>query len=120
MKIGIYDLLKTSSPGKHIGELNFPRYPNNERLCIVRVMRHYLERTKDLRKTVTTLFIVTQKPHRGVSRDTIGRWMKSVMCGEGIDISIFKPHSTMTASFARKLPMATVRKTVGWKSDSVF
>lgn len=43
VKIGIGDLLKTSSPGKHIGELNIPRNPNDERLCIVRVMRHYLE-----------------------------------------------------------------------------
>lgn len=94
MKIGIGDLLRTSSPGKHIGELNFPRYPNDERLCIVRVMRHYLERTKDPKKTVTTLFNATQKPQRWVLRDTIGRWVKSVMCAAGIGISIFEPHST--------------------------
>lgn len=46
------------------------------------------------------------------------------MCAAGIDINIFKPHSTRAASssaaFARRLPMATILKTVGWKSDSVF
>lgn len=63
MKIRIGDLLKTSSPGKHIGELNIPRYPNDERLCIVRVMRHYLERSEK-----NFIYRDAETPQRGVAR----------------------------------------------------
>lgn len=68
VKIGIGDLLKTSSPGKHVGELNFPSYPNDERPGIVRVMRHYLQRTKDLRKSYNFIYRDAETPQRGVQR----------------------------------------------------
>lgn len=124
VKIGIDDLLKTSSAEKHIGELNFPRYPNDERLCIVRAMRHYLEKTKDLRKSITTLFIATQKPHRG----GVAKYYRKVdeishVRGRNRHQHIqTQQHKDgiQQCSIRAKLPMATVRKTVWWKSDSVF
>ena len=124
LKVVIGDLLKTSKPGYHLGELNFSSFPHDNSLCVVRVITHFLERTSKLRNGVSNLFISTQKPHRGVSRDTISRWMKSVLCEAGIDICIFKPHSVRSASssaaHARNIPIATILRTVGWSKDCVF
>ena len=41
VKIVIGDLLKTSRPNKHLGELNFAAFPHNDSLCIVSVLQNY-------------------------------------------------------------------------------
>jgi hypothetical protein len=54
----------------------------------------YLEKTKTLRGNITQLFITMQKPYKAVTRDTICRWTRTVLIKSGIDVNIFKPHST--------------------------
>lgn len=124
MKITIGDLLKTSNPKRHLGELNLSSYSIDADLCVVITMKHYLERTEPLRASVTTLFITSQRPHKSVSRDTIGRWLKTVLQNSGIDVKMFKPHSTRSASAstacALRIPVDTIIRTVGWTKDSVF
>ena len=39
-----------------------------------------------------------QKPHRPVSKDTVGRWLKMELKLAGKDTSTFSAHSTRTAS----------------------
>lgn len=124
VKITIGDLLKTSNPKRHLGELNLSSYSIDADLCVVITMKHYLERTEPLRASVTTLFITSQRPHKSVSRDTIGRWLKTVLQNSGIDVKMFKPHSTRSASAstacALRIPVDTIIRTVGWTKDSVF
>ena len=50
-----------------------------------------------MRKDVKKLFISFHKRHKAVSKDTISRWLKCVLEEAGIDMSIFKPHSTRAA-----------------------
>ena len=42
----------------------------------------------------------------------------------GIDVNIFKPHSTRaastTAAFSSKVPLATILRTAGWQKDCTF
>lgn len=124
VKIVIGDLLKTSDNKKHLGEINLSRYDEDTDLCVMNALTHYLQRTEHLRALETKLFITTQRPHKPVSRDTIGRWLKSVMKQAGIDVSIFKPHSMRAAStnaaYAMRIPVDTIIRTVGWSKDSVF
>ncbi|MPC46370.1 hypothetical protein E2C01_040089 [Portunus trituberculatus] len=45
------------------------------------------------------------------------------MQSAGIDLNIFSPHSTRSASTSKaalKLPLATVISTVGWSRESTF
>ncbi|KAK3101648.1 hypothetical protein FSP39_005188 [Pinctada imbricata] len=49
-------------------------------------------------RTSDELFISTMKPHKGVSRDTISRWIKTILCLSGINIAVFTAHSTRAAS----------------------
>ena len=42
-------LLKQSRKGKHLAPLEFLAFPQNEKLCIVSVLKEYLRRTKEIR-----------------------------------------------------------------------
>ena len=59
-----------------------------------------------------------------MSRDTISRWVKFVLQISGIDVNIFKPHSTKSASTSKAklsdVPIADILDKAGWKSESTF
>lgn len=124
VKIVIGDMLKTSNAKRHLGEIELMKYDVDPDLCVRHTLSNYLEKTETRRGSVTRLFITSQRPHRFASRDTIGRWMKSVLTMAGIDTSIFKPHSTRVASasaaHALRIPVDTILRTVGWSSESTF
>ena len=71
-----------------------------------------------------TLLISFIKPYHKVSTDTIARWIKTVLHLAGIDTSIFKAHSTRSASTsaATKLgvPLQDIMSSAGWSSNSTF
>lgn len=121
-KIVIGDMLKTSK--RHLGEIELMKYDVDPDLCVRHTLSNYLDKTETRRGSVTRLFITSQRPHRFASRDTIGRWMKSVLTMAGIDTYIFKPHSTRVASasaaHALRIPVDTLLRTVGWSSESTF
>ena len=123
VKIRFGDLLKQSRPNYHLQELVFKAF-HDKRLCIVHLLKQYMNETKLLRNNETALFISFCRPHKKVTKDTIGRWVKMVMKEAGIDISIFRPHScrSSAASYVNKLrlPLATILRTVGWSSDCTF
>lgn len=123
VKIRIKDLVKQSRPGIHLNELVFEKYSDSS-LCIVLFLKAYLKRTDEIRKGETSLFISYCKPYKKVTKDTIARWVKSVMQAAGIDNKIFKAHSTRAASVSKahscRLPLSTILRTAGWSKDSVF
>lgn len=128
VKIIFGDLLKTSKQGKHLAELNFSAFPSDKNLCILETLKYFLQRTFKIRtegnSVVTKLFLTTQRPYKAVSRDTICRWTKNILHKSGIDVNIFKPHSTRaastTAAFSSKVPLATILRTAGWQKDCTF
>ena len=68
------DLLKTSAPNRHQGELVFGSFPEDKSLCVVHYLRHYEKRTRALRGSEAKLFIGWKAPHTGVSRDILQQW----------------------------------------------
>ena len=76
-----------------MGEIKFPVY-ENENVCPVKLFKQCIDVTKSLRGSTTYLFITTSKPYRLASKDTLARWIKSVLHDAGIDMTIFTPHST--------------------------
>ena len=123
VKIAYNYLLKTSRPSHHLASVIIDSYNLDLGLCLVHTLRHYLERTMDIRKD-DSLFVGTMKPHKGVSRDTVTRWVKTIMGLCGIDTNIFKPHSTRaaSASAAKKagVPMKDILKSAGWSNAQTF
>lgn len=119
----IDELLKTSGPSSHLGEIVLPAYRENKNLCVVHTYRVYLTRTMQIRKS-ENLFISSQRPFTAVSRDTISRWVKIVLKEAGISPKLFGPHSTRAAATSQAnfqgVPLATIIKTAGWSKDQTF
>ena len=100
-----------------------PAYPQNSALCIREVCLAYIIQIKPLRRCAA-LFLAMQKPDGPASRDTLSCWVKQTLSFNGVDMAIFSPHSTRGASTsvaaASKVPLATIKKTVGWAQENTF
>ncbi|WAR05311.1 hypothetical protein MAR_020680, partial [Mya arenaria] len=90
IQIATNHLIKQSRPGYHLAPITFKQYDKDPKLCIVRTFREYLDRTAALRGKVKKMLVTTQKPHSAASRDTVSRWVKSLLTSAGVD-KCFKP-----------------------------
>ncbi|XP_062579177.1 uncharacterized protein LOC134241105 [Saccostrea cucullata] len=124
VKIHFGDLLKQSKPGSHLQPIELVRYKQDERLCVVKTLQEYLGRTKSLRGEEIQLFVSTMTPHQKISKQTISNWIRTVLENSGIDVKMFKAHSTRTASMSAaksaNVPITTILNVAGWKSDCTF
>jgi hypothetical protein len=77
-------LLKQSRPGYNEAFLELFSHPPDRRLCVIFVLKEYLSRTEKLRGNCQSLFTSYVKPFGPVSRETISRWLKTVMSSSGI------------------------------------
>ncbi len=123
-KFEVTELVKQSKPGRKPLVVELPAYPPDRRLCVQTVLAAYLERTNDIRDSETRLFVSHTKPHHKVTRDTLARWIKTVMCQSGIDTSVFGAHSTRSASTSvaarAGFPTDDILKAAGWSAELTF
>jgi hypothetical protein len=118
--------LKTSRIGKFQPLLSFKPFAEKPELCIVSLVKTYLQITEDLHQEgCGSLFISPRSPHSAVSSQTLERWVKTELKAAGVDISIFSAHSTCHAStsFAasRGISIDEIRRTAGWsRSSEIF
>ena len=121
--INVSKLLKHSSRRNYKTQLYLTQYPDPS-LCVVRTLKHYLERTSSLRRGQSQLFISFLKPHNPVSKETISRWIKRTMFEAGIDTNLFKAHSTDPASTSAakrdNVPIDQILASAGWSSCNTF
>ncbi|GFN84141.1 hypothetical protein PoB_001064700 [Plakobranchus ocellatus] len=118
----IAPLLKTNSPKNPISTITLRAYREDRRICVFTCLKLYLKRTKHLRST-TQLFISNYSPHSAVTKDTLARWIKSMLNKAGIDTNVYKAHSTRAAASsaaARSIDIAQVLKTSGWSREQTF
>lgn len=122
IKIKIPDPIKTSKRNSFQPELILPMFKENPKLCVVSFIKEYLQVTKNLRGKVKNLFISTRKPHKAVTSQTIGHWIKNLLEKAGINTEQFSAYSTRHASvskaFKRGLDLNVIRKTAGWSKKS--
>lgn len=123
LKFRIVDILKHTRPGHHIPELVFPAYEVEDCLCPVTYALYYLRVTKLIRMKESRFFISYVKPHKAVCTNTISRWIKFILVRAKIDMSIFTPYSTRSASSSKaglKVQTGTILRTVGWSSERTY
>ena len=117
-------VVKQSRPGNAQPVIKFKVYPVNRQLCVLHTRKEYLTRTESIRSTETHLLISYMKPHKAVSRETIRRWILTVLIRAGVDTTRYKAHSTRAASAsAAKRNAASldmIMKAAGWKSSDTF
>ena len=81
--------------------LRLKAFPADKRICVHRYLSVYLQRTEDIRGTEKAVILTTTKPHHKVSRDTISRWVKTVLSKAGIDMKEYGPGSTRAAAVSK-------------------
>ena len=120
--IPFYVKLKHTRRGHHLAPLEFKVYNKDPKLCVLTNLTEYLKKTNSVRAD-GALFISYQKPHRRVSKDTISRWVKHMMCNAGIDPN-FVTHSSRSAasSFAhlKGVSLKDICNACGWSSAKTF
>ena len=116
--------LKQSNPRTQVKPLVLKAYTHDESLCVFSTLKEYLQRTEALRVTGSQLLISFQKPHKAVSRDTISRWIRTVMQLSGINLDVYKVHSTRAASVSAahraQVPVQEILRKAGWSSAQTF
>ena len=120
--IRIADPTKTTTSRHHNGEIRLPKF-EVESVCPVTALKLYMDITKTIRASVTALFITSTRPYKRASKDTLARWIKSALQEAGINIEIFSPHSTRSASTSKarhSVTLGTILKTGGWRSERTF
>ena len=115
---------KQSRQGTKIAEFFFPSFPRNRKICPVRSINCYLDRTLRLRGGEPKLFLSFIKPHKPVTSTTIARWLRTVLEQAGIDSAVFGAHSTRGASSSAAarggITTEDILKAANWSSESVF
>lgn len=117
-------LLKQSRQGKSIPCAELCAFLPDNRLCVVTVLTEYLSRTLPLRGENKSLFISYVKPYGQVSKNTISRWIKTVMCSAGLNCDKYKPHSVRSAATSKakvsSVPIEDILKVAGWSNTNTF
>lgn len=75
-------------------------------ICPATTLNYYLLMTNPLRGSEDGLLLALnsyslKEPHKAVTSQTLSKWIKSVLCSCGIDISVFTAHSTRHAATSR-------------------
>lgn len=117
---GFKDLLKTSKQGKSfILELC---HFDNEKLCVMHTLTHYIDRTKNHR--ISSQLLISYCSFKPVTSSTIARWLKTVLFESGIDINQYKAHSfrsaATSAAFSHGCSLSEILKTADWSSAKNF
>lgn len=121
VNIKISGQIKTSKPGSFQPNLIVPSYPANLMLCPVKALQDYLNRTKSVR-TDSQLFISYESPYKKIDKQTLSRWLKSLLKESGIDTSLFKAHSVRHAStskaYTKGVNIDVIMDSAGWTRNS--
>ncbi len=90
--------------------------------CVWNCVMTYILRTRKLRK-VGDLFIISKPPHTPATSTTISRWLREVLQQAGINIALYKAHSTRAAASSKAskfVPIHKVLEAADWRGKTVF
>lgn len=122
IQIKIAEKIKTTKVNKPQPCLVLPFFKDQPELCVASILQSYLRQTVQLRGSIKNLFITLKRPFKPASTQTLARWIKCTLEKSGVDVSIFKSHSTRHASTSaaslKGIDIETIRKTAGWSETS--
>jgi len=88
--------VKNSRPGHPAQKFLFLAFPENPKICVIRSLSAYVERTKGLRKS-TQLLVSFISPHKAISSQSVSRWLSRPLRLAGIELN-YTGHSSRGAS----------------------
>ena len=117
-------LTKTRRVGDSPVSITLGRFEGQPNLDVVSCIMQYINKTQNVRGCETKLLVSFIKPHKSVKPCTIAKWLQQVMSQAGIDVSVFKSHSTRSASVSKAnkqgLSVPQIMKMAKWRSECVF
>ena len=119
----VKDTMKTTRPGYHMAPIELKCYPEDESICPVKQITHYLWMTRHIRAVYVKLFICHSASHKPVTTSTLSRWFREVLQRARISKE-FTSHSTRCSAtskaFQQGMSLSEINKAAGWTSSSVF
>lgn len=116
--------LKHNKPGDPLSVIKVSKFPEDTRLCPIKCLRAYINKTKERRGKIDQLLISTVKPYRPVGRGTISNWVKKMLNEAGIDTGKYKAHSTRAAATSdvtkKGINVNALLKVASWKTSETF
>lgn len=120
--------VKQCRPTFNVRSIKFHAYSGDAGLCVCVTLQHYLARTEELREETSQhdegLLISYVKPHKPVTKDTIARWIKSMLRRSGVDTTKFTAGSVRSAAASKakalSVPISSIMSKAGWTQESTF
>ena len=89
------DVTKTSKPGKMKPSVEFKKFRHDSDLCVHSFLDQYLSTKKESwGKENGQLMVSFKSPHDPNSTSTVSRWIVETLKLSGVNVSMFKGHST--------------------------
>ncbi len=116
-------LAKQDRPGKVRTEFFFPKFDQKSIVCPVTTLKAATSgvRTSDGEQK---LLLAVVKPHKPIAPSSVARWLKMALQKSGVNISIFKGHSTRaasaTAAVSAGITVAEILQAADWSSEGIF
>lgn len=124
IRFSIGGLTKTRKVGQGPLTIEFSSYPEDPKLDVVSCIRAYVSRTRSLRGSSSQLLISYVKPHKAIVACSVARWLQTIMQRAGIDVSIYKAHSTRSAATSKAKVMGLsaqeIMQRANWTRESTF
>ena len=96
----------------------------NAQLNVASYVAHYIEVTKQFRGSNDSQLFLSWKTHKPVSKQTISRWLTTVLDLAGIDTSKFQGHSFrgagLSKAYNKGASLASIMAAGNWKSVNTF
>ena len=122
-----HKLHKSWRRGKAPPNLTYYAFPADPELCVLKTLQEYLSRTecrRGLNKQKSQVLLGHVKPYVEVKSSTVSRWLKQALAEAGIDVNLFKGHSTRSASSSKAgvsgLCITDILKRGSWSHESTW
>lgn len=122
------ETIKQCRPKFNVRFVIFKAYSTDIRLCVCETLKMYIAKTEEFRKSAHQengqLLLSFIKPHKPVTRDTVARWIRTVLTLSGIDSSHYSAGSVRPAAASKAkamaLPIGHIMARAGWSRAATF
>ena len=98
-------LLKHSRHTKRDSPIPFHAFPHDADLCPVATINQYITAQATLANNeLHDKLLCYRKPHGPTTKDTLARWVRSILTLSGVNMDTFTAHSCRSASASKAMP----------------
>ena len=120
--------IKQCRPKFSVRFVTFQAYATDKRLCVCETLKMYIARTEELRGVAVRenekLLLSFIKPHKHVTRDTVARWIRTVLHMSGVDTDKYSAGSVRPAAASKAkamaVPLQLILAKAGWSREATF